>query len=142
MSIISKVRNLLLHRRDPAGDRRSAMGKEPSQYQGDEREAREADLLNRILRNDPVSEPVSDPLSTPTRFDVADNPMERKAIAMTDISEFEIPSAILAASLVEKSELKGADLEAYAIKVQRLLINRMVAFRKKKESDSSETETE
>ena len=53
----------------------------------------------------------------------------KEEIEMTDHSEFELPSAILAAALVEKSDLKGSELEESAAKVQRWLILRMKAER-------------
>jgi hypothetical protein len=55
-----------------------------------------------------------------------------------DASEFEIPSAILAAALVEKSELKGKDLEMYAANMQRWLVFKMKTAREKEEATASE----
>jgi len=52
---------------------------------------------------------------------------------MANPSEFEIPSAILAAALVEKSELKGKDLEMYAANMQRWLVYKMKTAREKEE---------
>jgi hypothetical protein len=56
---------------------------------------------------------------------------------MADISEFAIPSAILAAELVRKSELSGRELEAYAVDIHRLLMESMSTFKKKKEAAPS-----
>ena len=65
----------------------------------------------------------------------SDDLTTKEEAEMVDISEFEIPSAILASALVEKSELKGAELEAYAFNIQRKLIRQMSASREKMESE-------
>lgn len=62
---------------------------------------------------------------------------DKEATAMADVSEFELPSAILAAALVEKSELKGTELATYAVDVQRIIIRQMMAFREKMEAERS-----
>ena len=60
---------------------------------------------------------------------------------MVDTSEFQIPSAILTAALVEKSELTGKELEAYAINTQRALIRHMMAFKERLESEQGRAGT-
>jgi len=66
-------------------------------------------------------------------------PTQNQEIEMSNLSEFEIPSAILTASLVAKSTLSGAELEEYAVNTQRKLINQMIAFRQYMESKASKT---
>ena len=65
----------------------------------------------------------------------SDYPTTKEEVEMVDISEFEIPSAILASALIEKSDLKGADLESYAFNIQRKLIRQMMASREKMETE-------
>jgi hypothetical protein len=55
--------------------------------------------------------------------------------AMADLSEFEIPSSILAAAVVAKSELTGKELEIYAVDLQRQFIRHMLSFRKRLEAE-------
>jgi hypothetical protein len=51
---------------------------------------------------------------------------DQERSAMPNFSEFEVPSAIMTASLVAKSELTGKDLEDYAVALQRELIRKMI----------------
>ena len=57
------------------------------------------------------------------------DPTVQEGTKMADGTEFEIASAILTAALIEKSELKEKELEAYAVNIHRLLIRHMMAFR-------------
>jgi hypothetical protein len=68
----------------------------------------------------------------PSQVDIT---AEKEETTMADASEFEIPSAILAYALVEKSELKGAELESYAINIQRKLVRQMMIAREKMDSE-------
>jgi hypothetical protein len=54
---------------------------------------------------------------------------EEKGPTPMDDTRFEIPSAILAAAVVAKSELTGKELAQYAVDLQRLYIRKMKAHR-------------
>jgi hypothetical protein len=76
------------------------------------------------------------PEPAPHADEISINSTIKEEAEMVDASEFEIPSAILAAALVEKSELKGKDLEMYAANMQRWLVFKMKTAREKEEASS------
>lgn len=55
---------------------------------------------------------------------------------MANTSEFEIPSAILAASVVAKTDLQGTELQNYAINLQRIYVKQMAESREKEEASN------
>ena len=57
---------------------------------------------------------------------------------MPSASEFELPSAILTAAVIAKSELTGKQLEQYVTDLQRFYVRQMIAFDKKLESGDSD----
>ena len=54
---------------------------------------------------------------------------------MTDTERFEIPSAILAAAVVAKSDLTGHELSIYAINLQRNYVKMMARRETEAEAD-------
>ena len=55
---------------------------------------------------------------------------------MSDTSQLEVSSAILAAAVIAKCDLSGQDLVAYAVNLQRQYI-RMMQMHRKEDADKS-----
>ncbi|UPK33965.1 hypothetical protein IVB18_38260 [Bradyrhizobium sp. 186] len=61
-------------------------------------------------------------------------PPRKEQTIMASPSDFEMPSAVLAAAVVAKSELKGEELQRYAISVQRAYAKQMLAAREREDA--------